>query len=115
MVTITQLPPDILGKCNSYVEASKVATGELLLFTDGDVLLHELVLKITVNYMLRNSLDHLTISPQFLQRNPGIAISSVLAYCSSTKSAHTYLIRNQQDLQSPKNLGKIQTFLPPPL
>lgn len=68
VVTITDLPPQWLGKNHAIYQGVKQATGEWLLFTDADVMFSPGSLKRTVSYSLENKLDHLTISPDIIYK-----------------------------------------------
>ena len=63
VITITNLPPNWLGKNHAIYQGVKYATGEWLLFTDADVMFSPDSLKKTISYSLENNLDHLTIGP----------------------------------------------------
>lgn len=66
VITITDLPPNWLGKNYAMYRAAKEAKGEWLLFTDADIMFSPGSLKKSVYYALENQLDHLTISPNFI-------------------------------------------------
>lgn len=63
VITITNLPPNWLGKNHAIYQGVKHAKGEWLLFTDADVMFSPDSLKKTISYSLENNLDHLTIGP----------------------------------------------------
>lgn len=73
LVELTQLPEDWLGKNHALWCGSQRARGELLLFTDADVVMEPSVLARAVNYMLLRGLDHLTLTPE--ARMPGILLN----------------------------------------
>jgi cellulose synthase/poly-beta-1,6-N-acetylglucosamine synthase-like glycosyltransferase len=62
-ITITELPPGWLGKVHALSVGVKYATGDYILFTDGDVKLNQEVLSSSVLLCEQKSLDHLTIIP----------------------------------------------------
>jgi cellulose synthase/poly-beta-1,6-N-acetylglucosamine synthase-like glycosyltransferase len=64
VVRIDEIPPGWLGKCNALREGSLAARGEWLLFMDGDVRLHPLVLKRAVARAEARGLDLLSFFPQ---------------------------------------------------
>jgi len=68
VVTITELPPNWLGKNHAVYQGVKHATGKWLLFTDADIMFSPRSLKRTVSYSLENKLDHLTISPDIIHK-----------------------------------------------
>lgn len=63
VVTISDLPPNWLGKNHAVYRGEKEATGEWLLFTDADVMFSSSSLKVTIRYAMEKNLDHLAIVP----------------------------------------------------
>ncbi len=61
--TITDLPPGWLGKNHALMRGVARATGELLLFTDADIVFTPDALKRTVALLVNDRIDHLTVSP----------------------------------------------------
>lgn len=78
VITISDLPSSWLGKNHAIYQGAKEATGEWLLFTDADVMFSPDSLKKTVRYAQEHSLDHLTISPNFIVK--GIFGKALTAY-----------------------------------
>ncbi|MDR3599319.1 MAG: glycosyltransferase family 2 protein [Desulfosporosinus sp.] len=68
VITIGDLPPNWLGKNHAIYQGVKHASGEWLLFTDADVMFSPDSLKETISYSLKNKLDHLTISPETINK-----------------------------------------------
>jgi glycosyltransferase involved in cell wall biosynthesis len=64
IVDITELPPGWLGKNYALYCGAQKASGELLLFTDADVVLEPSTLAAAVNYFQTNRLQHLAIMPR---------------------------------------------------
>jgi glycosyltransferase involved in cell wall biosynthesis len=69
---IERLPQGWLGKTHALFHAFQKATGQLILFTDADVVMEPSTLSRAVSYLMTNQLDHLTIAPEF--RMPGIVL-----------------------------------------
>lgn len=63
VVTIRELPAGWLGKNYALYTGARQATGQLLLFTDADVVLHRDAISKATNYLLNHRLDHLTSLP----------------------------------------------------
>jgi len=61
---IDSLPPGWLGKNHALWQGSCHAAGELLLFTDGDIIMEETVLARAVNRLQSEGLDHLALTPR---------------------------------------------------
>ena len=73
VIHIDQLPPGWLGKNHAMWVGSKQATGDLLLFTDADIIMEPTVLNRAVAYMEQNEIDHLAAFPSL--RMPTIFLS----------------------------------------
>ncbi|MBC5763889.1 glycosyltransferase [Ramlibacter albus] len=74
---IAQLPPGWLGKNHALHAAAAVASGDILLFTDADVVYERSALRRTVAYFAANELDHLTLFPD-MHAQSGAAGAMVL-------------------------------------
>ena len=73
VVHITELPKGWLGKNHAQHTGAGQASGELLLFTDADVVFEPTTISRAVNLMRRERLDHLAIAPD--PRMPGTLLS----------------------------------------
>ncbi len=62
-VHIRTLPEEWLGKCHAMHTGAQRATGDLLLFTDGDVVFAPDTLRLAVRYLAARRLDHLALMP----------------------------------------------------
>jgi glycosyltransferase involved in cell wall biosynthesis len=60
---IAELPEGWLGKCHAMQAGAWLAGGELLLFTDGDVVFAPDTLRLAVRHFLARKLDHLALLP----------------------------------------------------
>lgn len=77
---VTELPQGWLGKNHAMHLAAQRAGGELLLFTDADVVFEPTALARAVGYFEQQRLDHLTIGPE--TRMPSWLLSSfVVLFC----------------------------------
>ncbi len=63
---ITQLPDGWLGKNHAMHVASERATGDLLLFTDGDIIYEPSAVEIAVRHFVRHKLQHLCLLPKMI-------------------------------------------------
>jgi glycosyltransferase involved in cell wall biosynthesis len=72
VVHLKELPPGWLGKNYALSRGAQEASGDLLLFTDADVVMHPSALSRAVGYMLEHRLDHLAIAPDV--KMPGILL-----------------------------------------
>ena len=60
---IAELPEGWLGKCHAMQAGANRAEGELLLFTDGDVVFAPETLRHAVRFLVGRRLDHLALMP----------------------------------------------------
>lgn len=78
VIHVVELPAGWLGKCNALHIAARQAGGELLLFTDGDVVFAPQTLRLAVTYLLHRRLGHLCLNPQLV---PGGYWENALVAC----------------------------------
>jgi glycosyltransferase involved in cell wall biosynthesis len=71
---ITKLPQGWLGKNHALHFGAQQATGEILLFTDADIVLHPATVSKAVTYMVDNHRDHITMAPEVRMPNDLLAI-----------------------------------------
>lgn len=60
---VEDLPSGWLGKCYAMHVGARRASGEFLLFTDGDVVFAPETVRLAVRYAVARELDHLTLIP----------------------------------------------------
>jgi glycosyltransferase involved in cell wall biosynthesis len=77
IVEITELPDGWLGKNYALFVGAAQASGELLLFTDADVVFEPTALRRAVSLMEPDTLDHLTVIPEV--RVPGVMLNAFVA------------------------------------
>ncbi len=70
VVHITELPEGWLGKPNALQRGLQAATGEWLLFSDGDVAVHRGVLRRIISYCDRRQIDHCVVLPRCRSVHP---------------------------------------------
>ena len=66
VIHITDLPEGWLGKNHALQVGTQQATGEWLLFTDGDVVHASQTLRRTMRFVVANEIDHLAMFPEFV-------------------------------------------------
>jgi glycosyltransferase involved in cell wall biosynthesis len=102
VVHVTQLPDGWLGKNHSLHVGAGRASGEYLLFTDADVVMHPRTLRQAIGYLEEQSLDHLTLAPQV--RAPGAMLKIFVAGFSVFFSIFTRPWK-ARDPRSSKHIG----------
>lgn len=65
-VHVRELPEGWLGKCHAMHLGAQAARGELVLFTDGDVIFAPDALRLAVKVMQGHGLDHLVLFPDMI-------------------------------------------------
>lgn len=66
----TELPPGWLGKNHALHRGAALATGELLLFTDADIMMRPDALRRAVSLMAVRGVDHLAVAPRLHTGGP---------------------------------------------
>jgi cellulose synthase/poly-beta-1,6-N-acetylglucosamine synthase-like glycosyltransferase len=102
IVHVTELPPGWLGKNHAMQLGAEQAAGELLLFTDADVVLDPTTLRRAVAYLQENRLDHLTVAPEI--RVPGVVLKTFVAVFSIFFAMYVKPWK-ARDPRSPKHIG----------
>jgi glycosyltransferase involved in cell wall biosynthesis len=64
VVHVRELPPGWLGKNHALDLGAARASGELILFTDADIVMAPDTVRLAASYMERERLDHLTMAPR---------------------------------------------------
>lgn len=68
IVTIDHIPDGWLGKTNAMSQAVSLASGEFLLFTDGDIQFSPDAIRLAMRYTLDRQLDHFCLFPSMETR-----------------------------------------------
>ncbi len=66
VVHIQELPDGWLGKNHAMHVGAKAADGQLLLFTDGDIVFELAAIGLAVQYLRHAKIDHLTLMPSMI-------------------------------------------------
>lgn len=76
ILNIEYLPDGWLGKNHALYSGFRITKDPYILFTDADVKFDKYVLNKSINYFIKNQLDHLTILPGII--SPSTILKSVL-------------------------------------
>ena len=68
---VAELPPRWLGKTHAMWTAASQATGDWILFTDGDIVFREDTLRRSVTYAQASGADHLVLYPTMIMKTFG--------------------------------------------
>lgn len=63
IVTIDHVPDGWLGKTNAMTQAARMASGEFLLFTDGDIQFSPDAIRLAMQYTIARKVDHFCLFP----------------------------------------------------
>ena len=80
VLQIVELPPGWIGKNHALHYGAEQARGELLLFTDADIVMDRSTVMKTVSYMMEAQVDHLTLTPDI--KMPGVALEVLVGVFS---------------------------------
>jgi len=69
VLQLGELPEGWVGKSHALLTGTVLTTGDLLLFTDADVLMAPHALRRAVRILLNDRLDHLAVAPRVLTRS----------------------------------------------
>jgi glycosyltransferase involved in cell wall biosynthesis len=99
---VSELPPGWLGKNHALFVGASEASGELLLFTDADVVFEPTALKRAVTLMRQEGLDHLAAIPHAVA--PGFALGAAVAAFGVFFAVYTRPWK-VGDPKSPRHIG----------
>src|SRR5882724_5617789 len=71
IIHVTELPAGWMGKTHAMWSAGELATGDWVLFTDGDVFFKPSALRRAIAYAESEKADHLVLLPRMTMELPG--------------------------------------------
>ena len=71
VIHVTEMPSGWLGKTHAMWKGAEAATGDWILFTDGDVVFGPDALRRAVTYAEKAGADHLVLFPTLIMKSPG--------------------------------------------
>lgn len=72
VIHLRELPADWLGKNHALQRGADAATGEILLFTDADVVMDPTTISRAVAYLERGGWDHVAATPELVMPNAAL-------------------------------------------
>lgn len=107
VVHVTALPEGWLGKCNALREGADRATGEILLFTDGDILFAPGALRRAVAFMEIRRADHVCVLPQLV---PGALLERAAVFAFGLLFLKAYPPLRAEDPARPNSYLGVGAF-----
>ncbi|QWU13573.1 Glycosyltransferase, catalytic subunit of cellulose synthase and poly-beta-1,6-N-acetylglucosamine synthase [Paenibacillus sophorae] len=101
-VYIQELPEHWMGKSHALYEGVKLANGEWLLFTDGDILFQPECVSKAEAYCRKGSLDHLTLIPDFHGNHLFSKLYGAFIFLSASSFGMLWKVKNPK---APQSLG----------
>ena len=94
VVRIEKLPAGWFGKNHACWRGALAASGDVLLFTDGDVVFGRDVVRRGVRHLLRNKLHHVTVLPTFTMRDPMLEACVIVQHWGAHVAGRLWLVRD---------------------
>ena len=102
VIHVKQLPSGWFGKNHASYRGARAASGELLLFTDGDVVFGREAAARGVRHLLRNRLDHLAATPALTVRGPLLQACVIVLHWGAHVTGRLWKVR---DVRSTASFG----------
>lgn len=94
VLRIEKLPAGWFGKNHAYWRGALAARGDVLLFTDGDVVFGREAVTRGVRHLLRNGLDHVAVLPALVMRSPMLQACVIVFHWGAHVTARLWQVRN---------------------
>ena len=91
---VEELPAGWFGKNHASWHGALAARGDLLLFTDGDVVFGRRAVKRGVRHLLRNRLDHVAVLPALVMRSPMLQACTIVFHWGAHVTARLWRVRD---------------------
>ena len=94
VVRIEKVPAGWFGKNHACWRGALAASGDVLLFTDGDVVFGRDAVRRGVRHLLRNKLHHVTVLPTFTMRDPMLEACVIVQHWGAHVTGRLWLVRD---------------------
>ena len=97
---VEELPAGWFGKNHASWKGALAASGDLLLFTDGDVVFGRGAVTRGVRHLLRNRLDHVAVLPSLVMRSPMLQACMIVFHWGAHVTARLWQVRDPRSMAS---------------
>ncbi|MYH49592.1 MAG: glycosyltransferase [Gammaproteobacteria bacterium] len=97
---VEELPAGWFGKNHACWRGALAAGGNLLLFTDGDVVFGREAVTRGVRHLLRRRLDHVAVLPALLMRSPMLQACMIVFHWGAHVTARLWQVRDPRSTAS---------------
>ena len=94
VIHIERLPAGWFGKNHASWRGALAASGDLLLFTDGDVVFGREAVRRGVRHLLRNRLDHVAVLPAFAMPGPMLEACVIVFHWGAHAMGRLWQVRD---------------------
>lgn len=94
VIHVEELPPGWFGKNHACWRGARAASGDLLLFTDGDVVFGREAVRRGVRHLLRNRLDHVAVLPALTMPGPMLEACVIVFHWGAHLTARLWQVRD---------------------
>ena len=100
VIRIEKLPAGWFGKNHACWRGALAASGDVLLFTDGDVVFRRDVARRGVRHLLRNQLHHVSVLPTFTMRDPLLEACVIVQHWGVHVTGRLWRVRDSESAAS---------------
>ena len=97
---VEELPAGWFGKNHASWRGALAARGDLLLFTDGDVVFGREAVRRGVRHLLRSRLDHVAVLPALEMRSPMLQACMIVFHWGAHVTARLWQVRDPRSTAS---------------